>query len=98
MAGFIRELHHWGASAVIMAVGLHMLQVFFDALFLLPFLDRNPERHPSSRPITLSAGLGLLGISLKQLYAVPRKDPAIVRGIELVEQAVKPVTESRGMA
>lgn len=67
--------------------------LFFAALFLLPFWDRNPERHPSTRPITLSAGLGflivvfvLLGISLKQLYAVQKKDPAIVRGIELVEQ------------
>lgn len=67
--------------------------LFFTGLFLLPFWDRNPERHPSARPITLGVGMGflimvfvLLGFSLKQLYAVPKKDPSIDRGIGLVVQ------------
>jgi ubiquinol-cytochrome c reductase cytochrome b subunit len=33
---FIRGLHHWGASAVMMAIGLHMLQVFFDGAYKPP--------------------------------------------------------------
>ena len=67
--------------------------LFFTGLFLLPFWDRNPERHPSSRPITLTVGMGflitmfvLLGTSLKQLYAVPKKDPSVERGVGLVQQ------------
>ncbi|MGE0473666.1 MAG: cytochrome b N-terminal domain-containing protein [Nitrospirales bacterium] len=67
--------------------------LFFTGLLLLPFLDRNPERRPSSRPVMMGAGLGfliivftLLGISLKSLYAVPKQDPSIARGIALVEQ------------
>lgn len=67
--------------------------LFFTGLLLLPFLDRNPERRPSSRPVMIGAGLGfliivftLLGVSLKNLYAVPKQDPSIVRGIALVEQ------------
>lgn len=67
--------------------------LFFIALFLLPFLDRNPERHPSSRPVVLSAGLGflivvfgLLSISLRDLYAVPKRDPSVIRGMELVKE------------
>lgn len=67
--------------------------LFFAALFLLPFWDRNPERNPASRPITLGVGMAflitmfvLLGFSLKQLYAVPKKDPSIDRGLGLVVQ------------
>ncbi len=67
--------------------------LFFIGLLLLPFVDRNTERHPSSRPVVLGVGLGflvivftLLSISLKQLYAVPRTDPSIARGMALVEQ------------
>lgn len=67
--------------------------LFFTGLLLLPFLDRNTERRPSSRPVMLGAGLGfliivftLLGISLKNLYAVPKQDPSIARGMALVEQ------------
>ena len=30
---FVRGLHHWGASAVMLAIGLHMLQVFFDGAY-----------------------------------------------------------------
>jgi len=60
-------------------------------LFLLPFLDRNPQRRISRRPVTLGAGMvflvivfGLLGISLRDLYAVPKTDPSVIRGKELV--------------
>jgi ubiquinol-cytochrome c reductase cytochrome b subunit len=67
--------------------------LFFIALFLLPFWDRNAGRNPSSRPITLTVGMGfliivfvLLGTSLQQLYAIPKKDPSINRGIGLVVQ------------
>ncbi|MEC4670878.1 MAG: cytochrome b N-terminal domain-containing protein [Nitrospirota bacterium] len=56
--------------------------LFFLMLFLLPFLDRNPQRRISRRPVTLGAGMvflvivfGLLGISLRDLYAVPRPTP-----------------------
>lgn len=66
--------------------------LFFTGLLLLPFVDRNPERHPSSRRVVLGAGLGflivvfsLLSISLRDLYAVPKRDPSVVRGIALVE-------------
>jgi len=67
--------------------------IFFLGLFLLPFIDRHPERRVSRRPVTLGAGfvflLGmfvLLGISLNDLYAVPKTDPSVIRGQELVAQ------------
>jgi ubiquinol-cytochrome c reductase cytochrome b subunit len=65
--------------------------LFFLGLFFLPFLDRHPERRISRRPVTLGAGfvflIGvfvLLGISLRDLYAVPKTDPSILRGEKLV--------------
>jgi ubiquinol-cytochrome c reductase cytochrome b subunit len=65
--------------------------LFFLGLFFLPFLDRHPERRISRRPVTLGAGfvflIGvfvLLGISLRDLYAVPKTDPSILRGQKLV--------------
>ncbi len=61
--------------------------VFVLLLFLWPFLDRNPARRPTKRPVALVAGtaflvivFGLLGVSLRDLYAVPHVDPAIARG------------------
>ena len=33
---FVRGLHHWGASAIMLAIGLHMLQVFFDGAYKPP--------------------------------------------------------------
>ena len=33
---FVRGMHHWGASAVMMAIGLHMLQVFFYGAYKPP--------------------------------------------------------------
>jgi ubiquinol-cytochrome c reductase cytochrome b subunit len=64
--------------------------LFVLVLLLWPFIDRNPARHPSSRPVAIGTGavflvvvFSLLGISLKNLYAVPRVDPAIAHGKEI---------------
>lgn len=65
--------------------------LFFAGLLFLPFLDRTPTRRPARRPVTLAAGalfltlvFGLLAISLHDLYAIPRLDPALARGKALV--------------
>lgn len=67
--------------------------LFILGLLLLPFLDRNPERRPLARPVAVSAGamflavvFTLLGISLKNLHAVPREDPSVARGRALFAQ------------
>jgi ubiquinol-cytochrome c reductase cytochrome b subunit len=67
--------------------------IIFAGLLLLPFLDRHPERHPASRKVVVGAGMAflvlvfsLLGVSLRDLYAIPKRDPAIVRGMALVEK------------
>lgn len=64
--------------------------LFVLVLLCWPFIDRNPARHPSSRPVAIGAGavflvvvFSLLGISLKNLYAVPRVDPAVAHGKEI---------------
>ncbi|MEW6245080.1 MAG: cytochrome b N-terminal domain-containing protein [Nitrospirota bacterium] len=64
--------------------------LFVLVLLFWPFIDRNPVRHPSSRPVAIGAGVvflvvvfSLLGISLKNLYAVPRVDPAVAHGKEI---------------
>jgi ubiquinol-cytochrome c reductase cytochrome b subunit len=56
-------------------------------MLLWPFIDRNPARNPIRRPVALGAGvvflvvvLSLLGLSVRNLYAVPRIDPAVARG------------------
>jgi len=61
--------------------------VFFLVLFFLPILDRNPARHPARRPLVLGAGalflvmvFTLLGVSIHDLRALPRVDPAVARG------------------
>jgi len=51
-----------GKLALIPTVGLPT--VLFGALFLLPFLDRRPERHPLRRPIAISALALALGGSV----------------------------------
>ncbi len=33
---FVRGLHHWGASAMVVAIGLHMLQVFLSGAYKPP--------------------------------------------------------------
>ena len=34
--GFVRGLHHWGASTMVIAIGLHMLQVFLYGAYKPP--------------------------------------------------------------
>jgi len=57
-----------------------------------PFIDRRKSRRPASRPIAMMLGVlflvfvfSMLGISLKNLYAVKRLDPALAHGKELVK-------------
>ena len=38
-------------------IGILGQGVAIGLLFLLPFLDRNPERHPRKRPIVISIGI-----------------------------------------
>jgi ubiquinol-cytochrome c reductase cytochrome b subunit len=61
--------------------------VFFIVLLFWPFIDRKPARHPAGRPVALVAGgvflavvFTLLGISLRDLYAVPHLDPTVAHG------------------
>jgi ubiquinol-cytochrome c reductase cytochrome b subunit len=61
--------------------------LFVLGLLLWPFLDRNPERRPSSRPMALASGtvfllvvFGLLGTSLWNLRMTPKIDPSVARG------------------
>ncbi|GJL55608.1 MAG: cytochrome b [Nitrospirales bacterium] len=67
--------------------------LFILALLFLPFLDRRSERRPTKRPLVMVAGIGfliivfgLLGISLKNLYAIPKSDPSVVQGQKLFVQ------------
>jgi ubiquinol-cytochrome c reductase cytochrome b subunit len=63
-------------------------------LLLWPFLDwKKTVRAPASRPVAMVIGavflitvFSLLGISLAQLYAVKRVDPAVAHGQALVNQ------------
>ena len=64
--------------------------LFILALLFFPFLDRRSERRPAKRPVVMLAGMGflvivfgLLGISLKNLYAVPQSDPSMLQGQKL---------------
>ncbi len=69
-------------------VATWVLPVIVVALLLFwPFIDRNPARNPIRRPAAIISGglfllvvFSLLGISLKNIYAVPRVDPAIAHG------------------
>lgn len=67
--------------------------LFILGLLLLPLIDRNLERRPSSRPIALASGVAflivvfaLLGISLRSLHATPKLDPSLARGKLLFAQ------------
>jgi ubiquinol-cytochrome c reductase cytochrome b subunit len=67
--------------------------IFITLLLFWPFIDRNPARNPTRRPAAIISGgafllivFSLLGISLKNLYAVPRVDPAIAHGKAIVAQ------------
>jgi len=37
-------------------VGVGVQMLFMLVVFLLPFLDRNPERHPARRPVVMTLG------------------------------------------
>ena len=57
------------------------------AMLFWPFIDRRKSRNPASRPIGMALGalflvvvFSLLGLSVKNLYAVKRTDPAVVHG------------------
>ena len=61
--------------------------VIILGMLLWPFIDRRKSRHPASRPIGITLGVlflvgvfSLLGVSVKNLYAVKRVDPAIAHG------------------
>ena len=67
--------------------------LFFLALLFWPFIDRNPARNPIQRPAALTSGVlflavvfTLLGVSLRDLYAVPHIDPAVARGKAMYAQ------------
>ena len=67
--------------------------LFIGIVAAWPFIDRNPKRNPISRPAALASGVifllvvfGLLGVSIRELYAVPRVDPAVGRGKALYAQ------------
>lgn len=56
-------------------------------MFFWPLIDRNPARNPIRRPAVIGGGavfllvvFTLLGVSIRNLYAVPRADPAVARG------------------
>jgi ubiquinol-cytochrome c reductase cytochrome b subunit len=66
--------------------------LFYALLFLLPFLDRRPERRPFSRPLVLGAGGLLLAvvftfltISMRTVATIPRVDPSVARGKQLYQ-------------
>ncbi|WP_447983715.1 cytochrome b N-terminal domain-containing protein [Nitrospira sp. Nam74] len=61
--------------------------VVFSLLLFWPFIDRNPARDPIRRPAAVTSGVlflavvfTLLGVSLRDLYAVPHIDPTVARG------------------
>lgn len=66
--------------------------LFYALLFLLPFLDRRPERHPFSRPVVMGAGGLLLAVvftfltmSLKAVASISLTDPSVGRGKQLYQ-------------
>ncbi|MEK6603138.1 MAG: cytochrome b N-terminal domain-containing protein [Nitrospirota bacterium] len=66
---------------------------FITLLLALPFLDPSKDRAPSSRRVVLGLGalflvgvFGLVGLSLHDLQAMKRTDPAVVSGKALYDQ------------
>jgi ubiquinol-cytochrome c reductase cytochrome b subunit len=49
---FVRDMHYWGANAMVVAVFFHMLRVFYVGAYKKP------------REITWLAGVGLLGVTI----------------------------------
>jgi Cytochrome b/b6/petB len=73
---FVRGLQQWGASAMVVAIGLHMLQSFLSGAYKPP----REVMWMVGVVLFLIVIFSLPGISPKNLYAVPRTDPALVRG------------------
>jgi len=64
--------------------------VFIALLLALPFLDRNLERKPSSRPVMIGIGglfivavFVLIALSVRDLHQMERADPAVASGKNL---------------
>jgi ubiquinol-cytochrome c reductase cytochrome b subunit len=82
MSGPLEPLATWGLPILVIL-----------GLLLLPFLDRNKERRPRSRPVAVFALtmflvtiFALLGISIRDLHALPKVDPSLARGKVLFAQ------------
>jgi ubiquinol-cytochrome c reductase cytochrome b subunit len=82
MSGQLEPLATWVAPSA-----------FVLGLLLLPFLDRNPDRQPTSRLLALTSGglfllvvFTLLGLSLWGLHHTPRSEPSVARGKALFAQ------------
>src|SRR5207302_5464185 len=66
---------------------------FIALLLALPFLDPHHEREPASRPLVLGVAAAflvgvfvLIGLSVRDLQAMKRTDPAVVSGKALYER------------
>ena len=66
---------------------------FIALLLALPFLDPHHERAPASRPLVIGVGVAflvgvfvLIGLSLRDLHAMKRTDPAVAAGRALFER------------
>ncbi len=66
---------------------------FIALLLALPFLDPHHEREPASRPLVIGVGTAfligvfvLIGLSVRDLQAMKRTDPAVVSGRALYER------------
>jgi ubiquinol-cytochrome c reductase cytochrome b subunit len=66
---------------------------FIVLLLALPFLDPHHERKPASRPLVIGAGVAflvgvfaLIGLSVRDLQAMKRTDPAVALGRALYER------------
>src|SRR5439155_229175 len=81
-------------AAIMAPIATWVLPAAFIALLLaLPFLDPHHEREPASRPLVISVGAAflvgvfvLIGLSLRDLQAMKRTDPAVASGKALYER------------
>jgi ubiquinol-cytochrome c reductase cytochrome b subunit len=67
--------------------------VFITLLLTLPFLDRNRDRAPASRPAAMTVGalfiiivVVLISLSIRDLRAMKTTDPAVASGKNLFQQ------------
>lgn len=80
-----------GPWEIVGTVALPVL--FYLTLFLLPWLDRHPERRPFSRRVVIGAGAAflvmvftLLTISLREVASLPVTSPSVLRGKALYQE------------